>query len=312
MCAYANIYQMARKKKHARKQPDLATPANQPESEPRAFESSTLDVTPSYKRTSAEDFFHYPGTRRGRVQDQDRPDNPREAVSNDRRSRAPVPRELPGEYRTAKARNAVASTSHSIPLPSHSTSEEYRHVNTTRASWDTWRPTESGFREPHPIPPDYGPRPGLSDSQPAFLSSGYVPQYNQNGLYPASLPTPSRTGWIEVRAPLQAGEGERASLRTQPPFTSNNGTLPAWRPDVTMPSYTPPSAVALGVQRSSRIHPTNSFATYQPLRSVRITRKFLSGVLTSITGLHIQLRRGVPGPRMKKHAYFPRSGGKDL
>ncbi len=276
MYSSANIYQMARKKKHARKQTDLAAPANQPGSEPRAFQNPTLDVTPSGRRTSAEDIFHYPGTRRSRFQDQDqdRRNDSREAVSNDGRSRAPVPRELPGEDRTAESRKAVASTGHSRPLLSHGFPDQYRPGNTTRASWDTWRPRESGFREPHPIQSDYGPRPGLSDAQPAFLSPRYMPQPNQNGIYPPSLPKPSRTGWIEIRAPLQAGEGERLFLRTQPTITSNNGTSPTWRPEVTMPSYTPPSAVPLGVQRSSRIQPTNSFATYQPLRSVQITRKF--------------------------------------
>lgn len=258
---------MARKKKHGRKHADPAGPSNQPRREPSAFENLTLGVIPSSRGT--EDDLHYDGTRKSTFQDQYPPGEFGEAFSNRWKPSAMGYHELQAQYQPPEPRNSAVGTWHSKALPSRGPPDQYRPSD-TRARWEAWRPRAAGVGDPHP---QHVAGPVSGDSQSPSLNLAHMPKPNRGDIHGTSLPPPSRSGTIKIRPSWQAGERERASLRTQPSLTHNNGTTSTWRPDATTPSFTPPLAVPLGVQRSPRTQPTNGFTAYQPFRSVRNTRK---------------------------------------
>jgi len=261
---------MARKKKQGRKRADLAGPSNQPGREPSAFKNLPLGVIPSYRST--EDDLHYDGTPKSTLRDQYPLGEFGEALSNRWQPSALGYHELQAQYRPPEPRNSAVGTWDSKALPSREPPDQYRPSN-TRARWEAWRPRAADVRETHPVMPVYLAGSMPADSQSPNLNLAHMSKPNRGDIHGTNLPTPSRSGTIEIRPSWQAGERERASLRAQPSFTHNNGTTSTWRPDATTPSFTPPSAIPLGVQRSPRIQPTNSFTAYQPLRSVRNTRK---------------------------------------
>lgn len=255
---------MTRKKKHGKKQADLA--ATQRRWEPPGSENLTPGVTPNLRRS--EDDFHYYGTQRSHLQEGYAPDEFREAFATRWQPTALSSRELPDQCQLAESCSYEEIAARSRPWPSREPPDQYRPGYTTRASWDAWRPRQSAVHEPHPVTPAYVAGSAMGDSQLPHSHPAHIPKsahYDQHGI---SLPEPSRSGTVETRPSRQISEREWAFLRTQPSSTNDHGASSTWRPDPRTPSYTPPSAIPLGVS-SSRIQPTNGFTAYQTLRSVQ-------------------------------------------